>query len=101
MYQSYYLNMTTRKYNLSLTEYNLQSLTRADQTVIAQIFCRGGRTGTKVHVSYSGSSCLGCGHWCKHIVDNWKVTAAQADTMTRCEKCFGPEWLAEATPEVK
>lgn len=93
--------MTTRKYNRSLTEYNLTTLKRADETVIAQIFCRGGRTGTKVHIAYSGSSCLGCGHWCKYIVDIWKVTEEQADKMTRCEKCFGPEWMVQAAPEVK
>jgi hypothetical protein len=85
------------KYKRSLTEYKLTSVLSGDRT-ITNIFCRGGRTGTKVHIAYSGSSCLGCGHWCKHLVNNWQVTAAQADKMTRCEKCFSAEWLALDAP---
>jgi hypothetical protein len=76
-------------YNKSLSEFKLRQFTCADGHVIQDILVKGGKTGRMVHVATSGSSCLGCGHWCKHVVDHWKLTVAQADRMERCEKCFG------------
>jgi hypothetical protein len=88
-------------YKKSLVEYKLTRFTSEDGRVFEEILVKGGRTGRMVHRAHSGSSCLGCGHWCKYVVNNWRVTAQQADRMQRCEKCFGSEWLETATPEVK
>ena len=54
-------------------------------------FCRGGRTGQKIHLGHNGSSVLQCGHWCKTNVSAFKVRdedAAKAPASRFCEKCF-------------
>ena len=79
------------KYKNSLTEYRL-NVTLSNGEITNNIFVKGGKTGRMVHIAVSGSSCLGCGHWCKYVVNNWKVTTNQADKMERCEKCFGAKW---------
>jgi hypothetical protein len=81
------------RYKLSLAEYELPSFKCADGRVLETIFCKGGKTGRKAHLASAGSSCLSCGHWCKYLVSNWKLTAQQADQLERCEKCFGSKWL--------
>jgi hypothetical protein len=83
-------------YKKSLSEYKLRDMTFESGIHVVDIFVKGGKTGRMVHVATSGSSCLGCGHWCKYVVNNWKLTVAQADRMERCEKCFGSEWQEKA-----
>jgi hypothetical protein len=80
-------------YKKSLSEFKLTDYTVESNGVrVQEIFVKGGKTGRMVHRATSGSSCLGCGHWCKYVVNNWKLTAQQADRMERCEKCFGSQW---------
>lgn len=81
------------KYLHSLSGFELWHHVHVDGRTSQQIFTRGGRTGKKVHTATAGSSCLGCGHWTRHNVGHFQVTAAQADQMQRCEKCFGGKWL--------
>lgn len=59
---------------------------------------RGGRTGRKLHLASRGKSSLRCGHWTKHNVAAFRVTAASDENVERyrtthakhlCEKCFG------------
>lgn len=52
------------------------------------IYCRGGRTGRKVHKAIKGFSSTLCGHWVKCQISNYEVTPEQAAKMTKCERCF-------------
>jgi len=60
------------------------------------IICRGGRTGHKLHLAYTGSSVLHCGHWLKTSAVHFKVDVYNATTLEQrinsrallCEKCF-------------
>ena len=72
-------------YKLSLTEMTLHSMTCEGGHTLETIFVKGGKTGRKARLATSGSSCLSCGHWCKYVVNNWKLTAQQADRLERCE----------------
>jgi hypothetical protein len=88
-----------KRYKHSLTEMQLvlEYGTQEDGTpkTSTMILCKGGRTGTKVHLAFAGASGSNCGHWFKYAVGNFKVTAVQADKMVRCEKCFGAKYLEE------
>jgi hypothetical protein len=59
------------------------------------IFCRGGRTGSKLHLSSPGSSVLNCGHWLKASASHFQLPVATAlvwidnsKGSVLCEKCF-------------
>jgi hypothetical protein len=86
-------------YKHSLSEFPLRNFSLTNGVTVTDILVRGGRTGRMVHVATSGSSCLGCGHWCKYVVNNWKLTIAQADHLERCEKCFGGQWIEKVQQE--
>ena len=59
-----------------------------------EIICRGGRTGTKLHISHEGSSTAQCGHWFKANCINFKIEEATDEAILRsienfCSKCIG------------
>lgn len=56
-----------------------------------RIFCRGGRTGRKIHRSSTGSSVLDCGIWLKANCSHFEIRPAdmqRAQAKNLCEKCF-------------
>ena len=67
---------------------------KANYNPADRIFCRGGRTGQKVHKAHPGSSVLDCGHWLKGAASYFKVSNASPESQEKfkgrlCEKCFG------------
>lgn len=56
-----------------------------------RIFCRGGRTGKKIHRSSTGSSVLDCGIWLKANCAHFEIRPQdmqRAQAKNLCEKCF-------------
>jgi hypothetical protein len=69
------------------TLHHTTTVTAADLNLADQkILCKGGRTGTKIHFAFIGSSVLDCGTWVKHDVRHFKVTSASVENL--CDKCF-------------
>lgn len=69
------------------------TFTKDDGTVVTVapttfILTRGGRTGKKVHLASANSSSTRCGHWTKFQMRHFKVTAAAAEQIGACSKCF-------------
>jgi len=63
---------------------------------------RGGRTGKKLHIQNSWSSCLKCGRWVRAVgVFNLKEHELNHSVPRDvfCEKCFEPELLDKAVEE--
>jgi hypothetical protein len=74
--------------------------TRADGSAIPRIFCRGGRTGQKIHRASAGSSVLDCGIWLKADVGHFALKPAdvqRANAARLCERCFGASEIAAAS----